>query len=235
MAWAYVSAGSGSNNTGAALTLTFQTTGDAVFGIVITNRSSAGAITVSDNKSGTWTTDLTVLDATNGASLAICSAPNHPNGGVSTVFTPATAQAGGAILAFAILEYSGIATASPKDVGVGTSNFGTAPSTGNSGATGAANELVLGAAYSDGGAQTFGAGSGETSRQNPAVGFMIEDKDSGSSGTTPASIWTSNQGSVFWIVGEVIYKIAAGGAAFSHWAEPLRPVSTTFENIVIFG
>jgi hypothetical protein len=184
-----------------------------MFGIVVTNRATAGNITVSDDKGGMWTTDITELETANGVGLAIASAPNHPNGGVSTVFTPATTQVGGSILAFAILEYSGIKAGMPVDVSAGTFNFGTTPSTPASAATSAANELVLAAIFdSNGGAgQTFTAGGGETSRQNPVVGFLVEDKDSGGSGSTPASTWSSDHGFIYWTVAEVIYKLA--GAA----------------------
>lgn len=216
MAWAYVGGGSGSNNTGSALTVNVQNVGDCLIAIGLASNQN-GSISFSDGTT-TFTADHTTADTTNGVKMSIASLPNLGSTGNRTI-TPTPSV--GTMLALAVLEYSSLPTSSAADgAKAGASNFGNTgglPSSGNvSPATGAANELVLGVLYDSGGSptgafQTFVEGGGFTKRQNPSIGFLVEDQDSGASGSTPAATFTSDKAFTYWLAAAVVYKIAAAG------------------------
>lgn len=179
-------------------------------------------MSVADNKGNTWTKYTEAPHWQPGgfdSTSEVWSAPQTTAGTTTITLTytgPATSNIQWAAV---IQDYTGLSTATgPSAVDVSTVAKGTS-STGNSGSTAvttAAHELVIGGYSDDGGSDTLSAGAGYTLRvkkDGTSVSqAAIEDKDSGSTGTT--QIATLNATSTAdWGMSAVVFKNAVSTTA----------------------
>ena len=204
MSWAFVQ-----SRSVVASSLVFNANvGAGNFLVAMTVTTSGSSVTTfSDNNGGTWVTDIDGQDAGDGNTLSIGHSANHGAGSTTITASPSPGAAAFIIIA----EYSGIETSSPLDVSAWQVVSGSSYSSGNTAATAAANELVIGTSY-DVGLGILSAGSGFTLREAPVVSFGLEDKDSGGVGVQSAT-WTTTVGSGNKIALCVVYKIPGGAAA----------------------
>lgn len=121
--------------------------------------------------------------------------------------------------------FTGLQVADPAaDVSAGAKGESTTPSSGATGATTAANELVVGGYQDTGWGTTLSVGSGYTlagKHDNDGGNWegLLEYKDSGASGGTQTA--TANAAaSTSWRIGAVVYKIAGGGGPSPQTVNP---------------
>jgi hypothetical protein len=240
VAWAYVSASANDATLGAANSQTIAPTANTVSGnrlICVINAWVNSATrpsvnSVSDAKNGTWNKDFeTKYDDGGGGSITFTGVVSVwsiqlasallTTDNVTVAFASSPGVGGGRL---GILEYSGLSTAAnPIDVSVtaaqtGANDTTTSVSTGNTAATGAANELMLFVFGDDGyNASWSAAPSVWTARINHMLDgtnadFWVPEKDSGASGTVESTTGTLSVASAF-ACGIGVYKLAAGGAA----------------------
>ena len=191
--------------------------------ILVTQLNASGvaagsaAMSVSDNAGNTWTKHTEAPHWQPGSfdsTSEVWSAP-QTTAGATTITLIYTGPASSNIQwDAAVQEYNGLSTAtgsSAVDVSVvakGTSNTG---NSGSTAATAAANELVIGGYSDDGGSDTLSAGSSYTMRiKKDATSVSqaaIEDKNSGTSGTTQSAIVTASS-SADWGMAAVVFKNA---------------------------
>jgi hypothetical protein len=214
MAWASVQSKStipaSASSTTIALAFTSNVTAGACLVADVTWGQGSGTPTFSDNNGGSWSTDKVINDAGNSQSAATGSAPNH-SAGATTV--TATFGAASDFRALAIEEYSGIQTATPKDVTAGQTGTSASPTSGAATTT-AVNDLNHGFIVNDSGnTSNVTAGAGFNSRETPAAAnftdLMTEDKNVATASSTSAdgTIATSSA----YIAIMVTYFEATGG------------------------
>lgn len=195
-----------SNSTGGGagtcvVTITSTTAGNTllVFGAVISN---TGGMSVTDSQSNTYTS----IDTKSGASATssqLWILNNIPSG-----ITSVTLGITGLVPSTCIVrEYSGLTSSALDQHVVATANS-TNPSSGNTGSTVQANEMVFGySVASTTGASSLGAGYGNLSTITSAsLSSAIEDKSVSSTGTQSASFVNSN--AVSWCCGCATFKSA---------------------------
>lgn len=224
MAWAYIasSAATGVATNVATRTVTLGASASVGSRIIIATMCSdtvEPATTVSDPTNGTYVEDAVahIVDGTNLGRASVFSvevvgaaAP------VITINSHRTASPNLFLAGFAV-AYTGLALGTtPVDVKTSATGTGGSAASGSTSAITSANELVLGVYIDDGWSITATAGTGFTIRGtalNSADGdIMIEDKDSGASGTQAAATGSGNPGgSATWAMLAVVYKLA--GAA----------------------
>ena len=227
-AWSFVTSSGASSNAGTASSPLTLTLGAAcaiddrviVVGLVEQGTSSTPAITsITATFSGTFTKDAetnNIDDGGTGAKVSIWSAPVTSAG--TPVLTITYSDSNGTAAASGGC-WRGLSTAvgsSAVDVTAAATHPTTADAspTVTVGATSAANELGIGGFGDDGWAVTFTAGSGYTRRAFQAAvngDSAIEDKDTGTSGSTPTMNGTLGGGGSTWGMVGVVYKLAAGG------------------------
>ena len=158
-------------NSSRSVTFTSSTTAGSMI-VAVYRGENASTLSVSDNKSGSYTT--VVNGSTSG--IAIAAAYNTSGGASHQVtFTVTSTSNPGDII---ILEYSSIATSSAFDVGSQNSSFIANIST-TTAATSQATELIFGAMFKASTAPT--AGSGFTIRMSQGT-LYTEDKNVTSTG-----------------------------------------------------
>jgi hypothetical protein len=199
--------------------------GDRVYAIVVlypaSGTATPGVPTVADNlNAGNYNLDdsATYVDGSTHVWAGVFSKANSAAG--TPVVTATAAETGdqGLVATFA---YSGLLTSDPGwDVRVHATGTGGTAASGTTGATSAANELVLGVYLDDGWSSgaVSGAGTGYTQRgvtQSNSVGeSQVQDQDSGASGGTFSSSLSSGHpggGSITWTEFCIVYKLASGG------------------------
>jgi hypothetical protein len=220
MAWSFVQENAASSITSSPSNLSLPgntTAGNAVF-VAVTYRAAFGApaISVSDDGSNTWTRDVHLEvqnDGTNYKYLDLYSTVvAAPGDEITVTFTSGSPQNG----AIAILEYSGLATSSIFDIAASAAGNNSSPASGTTGATAAANELVLAVMglTENSENQTSFSSSGYTERSSAMAFFdgaiWVADKDSGSAGATHSMSGSLNN-TMRWGAITAVYKIAGGG------------------------
>lgn len=166
-----------------------------------------GTSSCSDSRGQTYTRDVT---GSNGSpTIGVYSTPNAA-AGATTVTLTATGTTDD--ISIAIHEYSGMATSSPADQARTGTGTGTTHSSGATGTTTQANELVFAVGTHNGSNVAVSAGSGYLLRQSQtsAVDMPIatEDKTVTATGTQTATFTWDNAA---YVVGIVTYKEAGGG------------------------
>lgn len=199
--------------------------GDRVYAIVVlypaSGTATPGVPTVSDSiNAGNYNLDdsATYTDGTTHVWAGVFSKAN--SGAGTPVVTCTAAETGdqGLVATFA---YSGLLASDPGwDVRVHATGAGGTAASGTSGASSAANELVLGVYLDDGWSSgaISGAGAGYTQRgvtqSNSAGESQVQDQDSGASGGTYSSSLASGHpggGAITWAEFCIVYKLAGGG------------------------
>ncbi len=189
--------------------------------VVIRAGKTSQVFTVSDSRGNTYRQALVYNETLDGDTLGIFYAENIA-GGANTV-TVSDSILG--TLRFAILEYSGIATASSLDVA--TASHGTSASP-NSGAitTTASGDLVLGE-ISTANAANFTAGTGYQAREfvpaEPNTKLLVEDQIQASAGAISAN--ASLNASDTWGAVLASFKAATGSGGTSPTITSLSPTS----------
>lgn len=198
----------GSDATTAALT----TTTGSTFVVVACKYGAAGATSVTDSKSNSYTQIGT--DYTNGATINVWKCENG-TGGASHTATATAASSDWWWVAF--IEISGAAAASQDQLVDFTNDTSSPFTSGTTGTTAQANELILAALYSDNysGADSWTWGNSFTELAtgiefgrygNMAVGYRIVS----STGTYQSSVTTTGSPSnVTTLI--VTFKEAGGG------------------------
>jgi hypothetical protein len=218
----YADAGAGwvSGSTQTLTTGVATQAGDRIVVGVITqgtSSSTAPTFTVSDNKnSGNYTEDKTqtwVYPGANDTRQSAFSKTVTVAGSTTVTITISNGSNGGAQLGV----FTGLQTSDPgSDVGAAGTGSGTAATSGNATATGAASELVVGFCQDLGEGCTLTAGNINGSAATLAGAHqtdggnwqgLMEYGDSGSSGSTPAATATKGA-STSWGMIEVVYKLA---------------------------
>lgn len=235
MAWAYRANSYANDGTGYSIAGSGTTTvtmgaavtaGDRlilnVMGFNSTANDAAPTYTVTDSvNAGNWNEDKTqtwTVGTNQGVRQSVFSRANSA-AGTPVITLHITVAAGGAIGGMECLAYSGLLTSDPGvDVTSAGNGVSTAPSSGATAVTTAANELAYGG-YVDAGdnVTTISAGGTFTQRgKHQADGghyeASSEDEDSGASGSTITST-TGVTSSAEWGQITVVYKLAAGGVA----------------------
>lgn len=232
MAWGFVQSVTSPTITATPASLAYSgntTVGNTLFCAICFRNAFFGVQTVAitDDAGNTWTQDWRIEVQNDGTNYkyaelwstpctsALLTASSHKVNATFN-FAPSVAIMG-------LLEYSGLASASRLDVLA--SNFGsnTSPASGATAATGAANELVLGAMLlsENGSNNTTFSSSGYTTRAFGTHAFVdmiwVGDKDSGSSGATPSMSGTLSalSGTERWAALTAVYKLAGGGGGLT--------------------
>jgi hypothetical protein len=217
--------GGGGTNQRAVTEGAAVSSGDRVYAIVVlypaSGTATPGAPTVADSlNAGNYNLDdsATYLDGSTHVWAGVFSKANSAAGTPTVTCTAAETGDQGLIATFA---YSGLLTSDPGwDVRVHTAGTGGTAASGTTGATSAANELVLGVYLDDGwtSGSLSGAGTGFTQRgvtQSNSTGeSQVQDEDSGASGSTLSSSLSSGHpggGSITWAEFCIVYKLASGG------------------------
>lgn len=227
MAWAYrassfATTSSITYNTGNTLALGHALTlGDRiVVGTMVHNASALPAApTVSDDtNSGNYTEDA-FKDVPDGSSHGRCSVFSHANSAAATPTVTVLAGHAGDDGGFSVAAYSGLLASDPgKDQSAAGTGANLSPTSGATANTGAANELALGYYADDGWGKTLNAGTNFTSRgkhdgDSTSYEGLIEDKDSGASGSAITSTETYSAGGSTvppWGMLCVVYKLSSG-------------------------
>lgn len=235
MAWARRASATatGSANTGSTLNVgtlgATPTLNDRIIAVVgISATTAAGQPTInsiSDDGGHTWTRDL--LDQHNNtgffAGLEVWSAVANGSAVANLTFHFNFSLTGVGGCAVAVGAYSGlsIATGAAAAVDISKVSQGLAANTpGDSGTTSsttsAANELKIGAYVDPGNDNALSAGTLDTTYSvfakkdlDPAEQAVLEDADSGASGSTARATVTWASASVDWQMAVVVYKLAA--------------------------
>lgn len=199
--------------------------GDRVYAIVvlypISGSATPGVPTVSDNiNTGNYNLDDSA-PYTDGTTHVWVGVFSKANSGAGTPVVTATAGETGDQGLVATFAYSGLLTSDPGwDVRVHANGVGGTAASGTTGASSAANELVLGIYLDDGWSSgaISGAGTGYTQRgvtqSNSAGEAQVQDQDSGASGGTYSSSLASGHpggGAITWAEFCIVYKLASGG------------------------
>ena len=175
---------------------------------------SSGHATISSvtDSAGDTFTELTTATASDGTQLSVWTAPITASGGTQpTIMVKPSAKAD---MGIAVLEYSGLSTASgaaavdQMATATGTTTTARAVGSGSTPATTAPNELSIGF-YSDSGfGDTLTADPGYTTRVNVApagdIEFFVEDAVVGQ-GATPAPSVTTGAATI-WEMATVVFK-----------------------------
>jgi hypothetical protein len=194
-------------------------------GVVVRAGHSGQILTVSDTRGNTYRQAVQfneTLDAPNGETFAIYYAENIA-GGANTVTVSLSISSN--TLRFAILEYSGVATASSLDVTAAAQGTGTTPNSGNATTT-TGGDLVLGAVVTANGA-TDTAGSGFTIEERipaaPNTKLIAEDGIKIAAGVVSASATLAASDN--WGAALAAFKAAAGGGGTGPTITSLNPTS----------
>jgi hypothetical protein len=212
---AFVQQASAHSSAQTSLSVTMPTavkTGDRL--VVEASDWSAGNATISSvtDSAGDTFTELTKATGPDGTQLSVWSAPITASGGTTpTIMVKPSAKAD---LGLAVIEYSGLSTASgaaavdQMATATGTTTTARAVSSGATAATTAPNELSVGF-YSDSGfGDTLTAGPGYTGRVNVApdgdMEMFVEDEVVGQGATPQPSVTTG--ASTIWEMATVVFK-----------------------------
>jgi len=194
-------------------------------GVVIRSGHSGQVFSVSDTLGNTYRQAVLfnqTLDTPNGDTFAIFYAENIA-GGTNTVTVSDSIPNN--TLRFAILEYSGVATANSLDVTAVAQGTGASVSSGNATTT-AAGDLILGALMTGSGV-TYTAGSGFTvEEQVPAAAntkLIAEDQIQAAAGGVAATATLSASAS--WGAAVAVFKAASGGGSAAPTISNLNPAS----------
>jgi len=178
------------------------TAGSLLIACVGTGDNGTTINTITDGQGNTWTIDQKFTQ-NSAIEASISSMPNAP-GGALTV----TANLGASAFAsnIAIGEFSGAATASPKDQSTGTGGFSTAPNSGNITTT-QDGELVVGTTVSTVAGATHSAGSLANERVDNGSNrpLFVQDTIGAATGTY-ASSSTLTGGNQNWSACIASYK-----------------------------
>lgn len=187
-----------------------STTGDWV-AVCIRAGKSGQVLTVKDSNGNTYRTAFqfnVTADTPNGETVAIFYAENIA-GGANTVTVSESIASN--TLRFAILEYSGVATANSLDVAVGAQGTSASPNSGAATTT-SNGDLLLGVAVTANGA-TDTAGSGFVIEDRvpaaPNTKLITESQIQSTAG--PASASASLGASDIWGAALAAFKAASGG------------------------
>lgn len=222
-AWAYKT-GSGASAFGAASPLTVAlgasvSVGDRIIVVLNVNRATSNpSITSVADGTNTYNQDATSgINPNDTGFPQISSVYSAVVSGAGTPTVSLTFVGDGASIAVA--AYSGLSTAVGAAAAVDVSTFGlaasatptTAPASGNTANTTAANELVIGG-YADDGYNTRNTQSGtqRTYVRSGTAEAGIADSDSGSSGTAQSTSGTLLDSAAIWTQFTVVYKLAGG-------------------------
>lgn len=231
MAYAFVRAtpgalGTGSSTPAIAFSANTAAGNRAILAIATWWDGGTPTASVSDAKNGSWHLDVSVV-GTEGSfkfllalfSVQLASALLTTD---NITITLAASVDNNHVGGYAgVLEYSGLSTATnPIDVSATNNGNSTAPSTGTTGATTAANELVL-IAFGDDALNPSWVGGNPPTGYTARVDHMgdstnadlwVGEKGSGSSGSTQSgsgTLVTSNP----WAMLVAVYKLAGAGPA----------------------
>jgi len=186
-----------------------NTAGNWIAVCIRAGTSSSQGFTVTDSNSNTYrqATQIGFAAAGAGVTLAIYYAENI-KGGANTITVSDTVSGP---LRFAILEYSGVATANSLDVTAVAQGTSTSPNSGNMSTT-ASGDLLLGAIVTTN-AAVFTAGSGYTIEESvpaePNTKLITEDQVQAAAGAASAS--ASLAASDNWGAALAAFKAASGG------------------------
>lgn len=175
---------------------------------------------ITDTVNGSWssTPDKTQTFTVAGL-LCRHSVYSFPNSGAGTPtisvtvnITSGTTHNGG----MSCVAYSGLATSSALDVAAAGTGTASPATSGATSATGGANELVVGAYIDAGDGLTLTADGTCTQRgkhdaDTHAWESMMEDKDSGTAGSTPTCTVTMSAASAGYSMMTLVYKLPGGG------------------------
>jgi hypothetical protein len=194
-------------------------------GVVIRAGHSGQVFTVSDTRGNTYRQAVLfnqTLDTPNGDTFAIIYAENIA-GGSNTVTVSESISNN--TLRFAILEYSGVATANSLDVTAAAQGTGTSASSGSA-TTAAGGGLVLGVVMTGGGS-TYTAGSGYAIEERvpaaPNTKLIAEDEIQVSAGVVSANGTLAQLAT--WGAALAAFKAAVGGGGTSPNITALSPAS----------
>ena len=194
------------------------------------NSKAAIASAVTDSAGNTYT-ELTHFAAADHTELSVWSAPITAGGGAADTVTAKVSSA--ADMGVAVLEYSGLASASDATVvdvqahatGSTGSTSGTVAS-GATAATTAGNELALGFYADSGFRTTLAAGAGFTQRANISgasdMDLLTEDQ-AANQGDTPNATFGTGPTTV-WLAAALVFK---GASSSSQPTAPGTPSSVT--------
>ena len=196
--------------TSASLAFSANNTAGNFIAVCVRGGSSAETFSVSDSRGNTYRTAVQLnvtVDSPAGDTLGIYYAQSI-SGGANTVTVSSSASA---TLRLAILEYSGIATANPLDVGAATQGVSAQPNSGSN-VTSSAGDLIIGAILSaDPRAWTAGSGFSITQSvpAQPNAKLIAENQVQTAAG--PASATASLSSSNPWGAAMAAFKPASGG------------------------
>ncbi|MGH7484344.1 MAG: IPT/TIG domain-containing protein, partial [bacterium] len=221
--------------TSASSALAFNTsnTGGNFIAVVVRAGALNEGIAVTDSIGNAYQTAVQFNQTADGFTFGIYYAQSI-KGGANTVIVSGTISA---TLRFAILEYSGVATAGSLDAIASAQGHSAAPTTNAAVNTTASGDLLLGSAMT-GNPGAFVAGSGyqieESTPGEPGTKLMVEDQIQVVAG--PASVSaTLGSGADDWAAGMAAFKAAGGVAAPPPAISGLDPTSGPVGTIVTIG
>lgn len=187
-------------NPGNPFTVTFDSStasNNAIILAVATPSVYGGIVSVTDNKSNSYTKVTTSTDSVSGNILEVWYTAGMTGGSSHTLtVTPNT----NAATEFVMEEWSGLGNGLVKDKHASASGTTASPSSGSTATTLTPNELVWGATYveaynSDFSNSTVTAGSGFSNLHNSALAVYTESKSVSATGAYSATYTITNDGS----------------------------------------
>jgi hypothetical protein len=199
------------STTSSSLAFASNNTSGNWIGVTIRAGKASQVFTVTDTRGNTYRKAVqfnVTADTPNGDTLAIFYAESIATGS-NTVTVSDTIS--GNTLRFAILEYSGVATANSLDVATASQGTSTAPNSGNV-VTTSPGDLLLGALMTGNG-QTYAAGAGYIAEDrvpaSPNTKLLDEDQIQAAAGTAFANATLG--ASDVWGAAVAAFKTAGGG------------------------
>ncbi len=206
---AYVQGNSNNPSSGNPVSVTYtsaQVAGDLNVVVVGWNDSTSTVTSIADSIGNTYVAAVGPTASSGNATQRIYYAKNITSASAGGNTVTVTFNTTVAYPDVRILEYSGLDTSNPFDVGIGTSGTGITQN-GGSVTTTNANDLLVASNYVDD--YSASAGSGYTERFITAGGELVEDETVTSTGSYSA---TSTQGSSgWWIMQMAAFRAASSG------------------------
>ncbi|HEV2346280.1 MAG TPA: fibronectin type III domain-containing protein [Actinocrinis sp.] len=186
--------------------------------VAVWNSQSATTSAVTDSAGNTYT-ELTHFTASDHTEMSVWSAQVNAGGGAAATVTAKATSA--ADMAVAVLEYSGLATASDASVvDVQAHAIGSSPASSTTVASGATppttagNELALGFYADSGFRDALSAGTGFTQRSNISgasdMELLVEDQ-AATQGAAPNATFGTGATTV-WLAAALVFKGASSGS-----------------------
>ncbi len=183
-----------------------QSAGDLNVVVVGWNDSTSTVSSISDSKGNSYVSAVGPTTNAGNATQTLYYAKNIASAAAGSNTVTVTFSGTVAYPSVRILEYSGLDTSNPLDVGVGASGTGTTQNSGSLTTT-TANDVLVASNYVDD--STTASGSGYTQRFITSGGELVEDQIVASTSTYSAT--STQSGADWWVMQLAAFRAASTG------------------------